>query len=92
MRKLLKDYPMNEWIEAADRCESCGVNYEVRVHWVDESGAFGDVEWRVSHKVECPEVTEYFAGSPVTETSSMDIAGWEFMDEPITLRGEEIYP
>jgi len=90
-RKLLRDYPLGEWIEAADRCECCGAKYEVRIHEVDESGCFGYVEWRVNHRIDCPEVTEY-EDAPVTEISSMDVAGWEFMDKPFRFRGVEYQP
>jgi len=49
---------LREWIEAMDRCEYCGAKYEVRINEVDESGCFGYVEWRVDHRIDCPEVME----------------------------------
>ena len=88
----MKDYPLGEWMEAADSCDFCRCHYEVRIHEGDESGCFGTVEWRIHHKVDCHEVTEYYQGAPVTEISSMDFAGWEFMGKPIKFRGREYYP
>jgi len=91
-RKILRDYPIGVWLEAADECESCKSRYEVRIHEVDDSGLFGTVEWRIHHKPDCPEVTEYYEGAPVTEMSSMDIAGWEYMKELFKFNGKEYYP
>jgi len=90
--KILKDYPLNVWFEAADECEYCKSRYEVRIHEVDESGLFGTVEWRIHHKFHCPEITEYLEGAPVTEISSMDVAGWEYMKEPFKFNGKTYYP
>jgi len=90
--KILKEYPLGEWFEAADECEYCKSKYEVLIHEVDESGCFGLVEWRIHHKLHCPEITEYCEGAPVTEISNMDIAGWEYMDKPFMFKGKEYYP
>ena len=90
--KILKEYPRDEWLEAADECEYCKSKYEVRIHEVDESGCFGLVEWRIHHKLHCPEIMEYLEGATVTEVSSMDVAGWEYMKEPFKFNGREYYP
>ena len=92
MRKVLNEYPLDVWFEAADKCEFCGSKYEVRIHKVDESGCFGLVEWRITHKLHCPEVTEHFEGATVTEISCMDVAGWKYMDKPFMFREKEYYP
>lgn len=33
--RRLRDYPLNEWMEAADACEHCGEKALVMVTWVD---------------------------------------------------------
>ena len=90
--KVLKEYPVGIWFEAADECEYCKSKYEVRIHKVDKTGRFGTVEWRIHHKPDCPEVTEYLEGAPVTEISSMDFAGWEYMENPVAFKGKLYYP
>ena len=47
--KILKEYPRDEWLEAADECEYCKSKYEVRIHEVDESGCFGTLDLQHSH-------------------------------------------
>lgn len=85
--KLLKDFKLNEWMEAADGCEYCGAKYEVRVTdlW---SANFGDVEYRIKHKPDCPEK---FMDED-EEEPAWDNAGWEFMEKPIIFRGNQYYP
>jgi hypothetical protein len=89
--KLLKDYPLNEWFEAADGCEACGAKYKVRVIQL-YSSVFGEVEWAITHKPDCPErFTEDMDEEEVTE-SDWDNAGWEFMPNSFTFRGKQYYP
>lgn len=89
MKKVLRDYPLREWMEAADGCDYCKAKYQVRVTWVDETGCFGDVEYRISHREDCPE--RFDDGG--TNVRSIDIAGWEYHDKPLgTFRGVEYYP
>ena len=99
MKKLLRDYPAREWMEGADGCQYCGAKYEVRVTWVDETGCFGDVEYRISHKEDCPERFDIsINGVDMAEGVNVDVAGWEYHDKPFTLRGPhgrgcvELYP
>lgn len=84
--KLLKDYPRNVWMEAADACGFCGAKYQVKVTWVDERGCFGDIEWKIPHKDDCHELIYE------EESEGNDIAGWEFHDKVYSLMGREYYP
>jgi len=85
VRKLLKDYPQNEWTEAADGCEFCGAKHMVLIDWVDDSGNFGRVAWKIEHEEGCPERS-------FTAEEGDDIVGWEFMEKPHVLLGKEYYP
>jgi len=94
-RKLLKDFPLHEWMEAADGCEFCKAKYQVQVTWVDETGSFGDVEYKILHKVDCPGKYEGYEDEPDEAfefQTNTDVAGWEFMDQPFNLRGKLYYP
>ena len=93
MKKLLKDYPLDEWIEAADGCEFCRAKYQVRITFVDETGTFGDVAYRITHSQDCPERFDIM--SPGVDTSNgvnVDIAGWTYKKKPITFQDLELYP
>ena len=93
MRKLLRDYPAREWMEAADGCDYCKAKYQARITWVDETGCFGDVEYRISHGEDCPERFDLTSpGVDVMDGVNVDVAGWEFKDKPMKLRGIEFYP
>ena len=59
--KRLKDYPLEEWMEAADGCEYCGANDKVMVTWVDETGA------RAFEKLE----TIFSRGKPTEKDQAM---------------------
>jgi hypothetical protein len=89
---LLKDFKLHEWSEAADSCEFCGVKFEVRITWVDRTGCFGDIEWRISHRPDCPGKLDEETGEEANFESLIDIAGWEFIDKPISLNGREFLP
>lgn len=89
-RKLLKDFKLGEWMEAADGCQCCEAKYKVRILEVEADGTIGAVEWTITHSPDCPENWEPDE-SPQTETEC-DVAGWEFMDEPVTLQGRQYYP
>jgi hypothetical protein len=85
VRKLLKDYPQDEWMEAADGCEFCGAKHMVKIAEVDETGKtgnFGLVVIKTEHGEDCLELPD----------EREDIAGWDFMDTPHTLLGKEYYP
>jgi hypothetical protein len=84
--KLLKDYPRDEWFEAADGCEVCGVKYQVQIVDMDMDGVFGAVKWMLKHKPECPEAEED------GEEWDVESAGWEYMSKPYTFRGRQYYP
>jgi hypothetical protein len=87
--KLLKDFKLNEWFEAADGCDTCGSKAKVMITHVDETGAFGHVQWRIFHKQGCPEVyNEETLGIDAEE----DVVGWEFEDKPFTFQGKQYYP
>ena len=83
MIKHLKDYTLNEWMEAAGGCDLCGEKAKVMVTWVDESGDFGDVAIEHRHKDECLDPEMYGFGE------YMDVAGWEFSDRTINIAGRE---
>jgi len=87
--KNLKDYLRDEWMEAADGCDLCGAVYQVRVNWVDDTGCFGDIVYRISHTDECPERWESVSEE---EGEESDYAGWEFMENPFTFKGKQYYP
>ena len=84
MRRL-KDYPLNEWLEAADKCDMCGAQRYVKVTWVDETGDFGEVETRVDHEENCADLD--FSMDPVDH--SFDFAGWEYSHNVIKIAGRE---
>jgi len=94
--KLLKDFPMNVWMDAADTCEFCGAKYQVKITWVNEQGTLGDVEWRVKHAKNCPSLdTEPEIQQVVNRlgfVGDVDVAGWEFMPKPFELKGKQYYP
>jgi len=92
MRKLLKDYPVKTRIEAAGGCQYCGAKYEVVITFVDESGCFGDVEYSVRHREDCPEGLDEEEGRWHEVQSGSDVAGWEYMDKPVKFFGLEFYP
>jgi len=86
--KQLKDYPLNEWMEAADGCDYCGAKYEVMVTWVDETGKFGDVTYRIKHEDGCPDRYDDFTGEPIGDTvENVDAAGWTFSERIIPIAG-----
>jgi len=87
--KLLKDYPVQTWLKAADGCEYCKAPYEFRVTWIDETGCFGDVETRIQHREGCMSIAEYDENFC---EDSHDVAGWEFHERPITIQGHQLIP
>ncbi|MDH5203434.1 MAG: hypothetical protein OEW69_09270 [Nitrospirota bacterium] len=80
VKKLLKDYPLNQWLEAADGCQYCKKAYQVRVTWVDESGNYGDLEIKEQHEKSCIEQFE-----PESHSPRWDTAGWEFTEKEVTI-------
>jgi hypothetical protein len=92
VRKQLKDYPQDEWMEAADGCEFCGAKHMVKIAEVDETGNFGTVIIKTEHREDCPELFDDPAPvrDPIEEQE--DYAGWEFVDKPYALLGKEYYP
>jgi len=76
VKRLLRDYPLNVWLDAADECPECFHTLRVRVVWLDDDGLFGNVE------VHCPECGD----------SYVDLAGWTLAEEPFSLRGRLFYP
>ena len=81
--RRLRDYPLNEWMEAADGCDLCGEKARVMVTWVDESGNFGDVHVQHQHKDDCldPEMCGF--------GDHIDVAGWEFSERDLGIAGRE---
>jgi hypothetical protein len=79
--KRLKDFPLNEWMEAADGCDFCKGKTMVRVTFVDESGDFGDVDVQRHHEIDCLD-QEVFNGW------GSDLAGWEY-GKKVELFGKE---
>jgi len=92
-RELLKDFPFRKWLDAADCCEFCGARYQVRVTYVDESGCFGDVEYRISHAEDCAERFDEETGEELKPAEfTFDVAGWEFVDKPVTILSKQFLP
>jgi transcription elongation factor Elf1 len=94
--KLLKDFPKGVWFEAADGCEACGAKYKVRVTQL-YSSVFGEVEWAITHKPDCPErftedMDEFIGEGKEFTESDWDNAGWEFMPNTFTFQGKQYYP
>lgn len=92
--KHLKDYTLNEWMEAADGCEFCEAKYEVKVTWVDDSGNFGDIKYRIKHNEDCPErYDQFMPGTLHSELEDYglvhDFAGWEFSHKVLKFAGRE---
>lgn len=92
--KCLKDYPLREWLEAADGCEFCGAKYEVQVTLVDESGDFGEVSYRIRHQDDCPErYGEFMPGTLHSGLESygevLDGVGWKFSHRVLKIAGRE---
>ena len=92
MHKLLKDYPLNEWMDAADGCEFCKAKYQVKITFVDETGNFGDVVTRITHEEDCPERYDQGPDYSPVHIGDYDSAGWAYKEKPITFRGLEFYP
>ena len=92
-RKLLSNYPFRKWIRAADGCEFCGAEYEARVTYVDGSGCYGDVEYKILHRKDCPERFDEETGEEIDcAESTFDVAGWEFVSKTFMLNGREFLP
>lgn len=85
MIKQLKDYTLNEWMDAADGCDLCGEKARVMVTWVDESGDYGDVVIEHRHKDDCPDPEMCGFGE------HMDLIGWKFSERTISIAGREWY-
>jgi len=83
---FLKDYPRNEWMDAADFCEVCGARHQVRVKEVQSDGLYGVVEINERHGPGCPMRFEAY---PYERS---DHAGWEYASESVELLGREYTP
>ena len=100
--KRLRDYPLNEWMEAADGCDLCGEKAMVMLTWVDESGDFGEVHYKTPHKPDCPDLYDAYeswddpwvdypdepreAPKPVPER--IDEVGWEWSNRSVIIAGK----
>lgn len=85
--KMLKDYPRNKWMEAADGCDFCGAKYQLMITSVDETGNFGTIQVKIKHNEGCYEM-EMYSDEEVRE----DIVGWEFFYKPVKILGKEYIP
>jgi len=83
---FLKDYPRDEWMDAADFCEMCGARRRVKVKEVHGDGLYGVVEIMERHNPGCPMRFETYP------TERSDHAGWEYAGEMITLCGRAFTP
>jgi len=92
MHKLLKDYPLNEWIEAADGCEYCKAKYQVRITWIDPEENVGDVEYRIRHEEDCLGKYDLRGVEILEDDVDADIGGWTYMEKAIAFRGLNLYP
>lgn len=84
--RVLKDYPRDEWMYAADFCEVCGARRQVRVKEVHGDGLYGVVEIMERHGPGCPM---RFETHPYERS---DHAGWEYTCESVKLYGREYTP
>jgi len=82
----LGDYPVGEWMEAADFCEVCGAQHRVKVTEVHGDGLHGVVEIAERHGPGCPMRFE----APMYERR--EAAGWEYASESVELFGREFTP
>jgi len=101
--KRLKDYPLDEWMEAADGCDLCGERAWVKVTWVDESGDYGEAYFKTPHRPDCPNFRDAYESwddpwvdypdepreTPKPVPERREIAGWEWSERTITLAGRE---
>jgi hypothetical protein len=76
--KHLRDFPVDEWFEAADGCNYCGVRYRVMINMLEEGGLYGEVVVRDGHMPEC------FGAS---EVDRLELAGWEYGSKRVTING-----
>jgi hypothetical protein len=76
--KYLRDFPVDEWFEAADGCDYCGVRYRVMINMLEEGGIYGEVLIRDGHMPEClgPD-----------DVDRLELAGWEYGSKRVTING-----
>ena len=75
--KRLKDYPLNQWLEAAGECPQCqSKSVQAMVTWVDESGDIGDVSLKCL----------------VCGFTDSDIAGWIIGSQTHLILGKRYLP
>jgi len=84
----LKDYPQNKWLPGAGECEGCGAQPEIQIIYVDPSGDFGTVQFRIQHEEGCYAVENGL----VPGLLDQDLAGWEFKEKPTKLLGRDFWP
>jgi len=90
--KRLKDFPLNEWMDSASFCD-CDRRFKVRVNFVDESGNFGDIEYKVEeHAPDCPMRYDEETGEDISGQIEQDIAGWEYAMWTVKLLDREFTP
>lgn len=87
--KRLKDYPLKEWMDAADGCDYCGEKARVKVLEVDKTGNYGSIQIQHRHKPGCMEIVDSIPPDIRGFRDYVDVVGWEFSDRPITLVGRE---
>lgn len=92
IKKLLKDYVQDKWLEAADGCDYCGARYEVKVESMEEDGSFGDVAYRILHKKDCPDRYDPMTGHDTSGEVFHDVAGWTFKRKTVSLLGRKLLP
>ena len=76
-RKLISDFPINRWLDAAGKCQYCEAPYMVMFTFIDPDNSVGDVEIKCQHKDDCMEdFGEYQEGDRLQHYD--DMAGWEW--------------
>lgn len=86
MKKLISDFPLQRWLDAA-KCDECQTPYMVIFTFIDAKKNVGDIQYKCEHSAGCPQYD--FEGSGVEEGS--DMAGWEYGKGYMQLNGK-IYP
>ena len=75
--KRLKDFPLNQWLEATGECPQCqSKSVQAKVTWVDESGDFGDIALKCL----------------ICSFTDHDIAGWKIGSQTHPFLGKQYLP
>jgi hypothetical protein len=85
MAKRLADFPLGDWVKAADRCPDCDGTIWVKVNYVAKDGNYGHVTTKTEHKEGCASTMFDYPRCLVVETD--DFAGWEYSNIEFNIGG-----